>query len=65
MIELLNDQGQPAATIAVDDRDDEWLGAVSLINSANRKVSKIDQTMSRAMEELAKDGAIGQDPASS
>lgn len=59
-IQLLNDQGEPAAAIAVNDGDEEWLGAISLINSANRKVTKIDTTMRRALEELGKDGAIGE-----
>jgi hypothetical protein len=61
-IELLNDRSIPAATICVEYGDEEWIGAVSLINSANRKVTKIDQTMQRAMEELGRDGPIGQDP---
>ena len=39
--------------------DEEWLAAVSLINSANRKVRKIDHTLRRAMEELSKSGAVG------
>jgi len=35
---------------------------VSLINSASRKVTKVDVTVRRAMEELAKDGPIGEGP---
>ena len=61
-IQLLNDEGDPAAVITVDDGDDEWLAAMSLINSANRKVTKIDRTMQRAMEELGKAGTVGQEP---
>ena len=58
-IQLLNDRGDPAAIITVDDGDDEWLPAMSLINSANRKVARIDRTMQRAMEELGKEGSVG------
>jgi len=58
-IQLLSDQGEPSAAITVDSDDDEWLGAVGLINSADRKVRKIGRTMQRAMEELGKRGSIG------
>ncbi len=61
-IQLLNDEGDPTAAITVDDGDEEWLGAMSLINSANRKVRKIDKTMRRAMEELGREGTVGQEP---
>lgn len=61
-IQLLNDRGDPAAVITVDDGDDEWIGAMSLINTANRKVTKIDKTMQRAMEELGREGTVGQEP---
>lgn len=64
-IKLLNDQGLAAAEMVVDDGEDEWLGAVSLINSAKRKVMRIDQTMQRAMEELGKDGPVGLESPSS
>ena len=63
-IQLLNDKGDPATVITVDDGDEEWLGAMSLINSANRKVRKIDQSLQRAMEELGKEGTVGQEPSS-
>ena len=62
-IQLLNDRGDVVEVITVDDDDDEWLGAVGLINSAKRKVTKKDVTMRRVMEELAKDGPIGEEPA--
>lgn len=58
-VQLLNDRGHPTAVISVDDQDDEWLGAVGLFNSADRKVRKLGRTMRRAMEELAKQGSIG------
>jgi len=58
-VQLLNDQGEPTAVITIDDRDEEWLGAVGLFNSADRKVRKLGRTMRRAMEELGKQGAIG------
>jgi hypothetical protein len=58
-VQLLNDQGEPTAVISIDDRDDEWLGAVGLFNSADRKVRKLGRTMRRAMEELGKHGSIG------
>lgn len=63
-IQLLNDKGDPAAVITVDDADDDWISAMSLINSANRKVTKIEKTMLRAMEELGKEGPVGQEPSS-
>ncbi|MGD8289983.1 MAG: hypothetical protein PVJ80_17465 [Gemmatimonadota bacterium] len=58
-VQLLNDRGEPTAVISVDDQDDEWLGAVGLFNSADRKVRKLGRTMRRAMEELEKQGPIG------
>ena len=58
-VQLLNDRGEPSAAFSVDDRDDEWLGAVGLFNSAERKVRKTGRTMRRAMEELGKQGVIG------
>ena len=58
-IQLFNDHGGPTAVITVNDEDDEWLGAVGLINSAERKVRKLGQTLQRAMEELGKEGPIG------
>ena len=60
-VQLLNDQGGPTAVVSVDDRDDEWLGAVGLFNSAERKAHGIGRTMRRAMEELGKQGVIGLD----
>jgi hypothetical protein len=60
-VQLLNDQGEPSAVISVDDRDDEWLGAVGLFNSAERKVLKVGRTMRRAMEELERQGVVGLD----
>ncbi len=60
-VQLLNDEGAPTSVITVDDADDEWIAAMSLINSANRKVRKIDQTMLHAMEELGKDGPVGEE----
>jgi hypothetical protein len=58
-VQLLNDRGEPTAVLSIDDRDDEWLGAVGLFNSADRKVRKLGRTMRRAMEELGKRGPIG------
>ena len=58
-VQLLNDQGQPTVVMSIDDGDDEWLGAVGLMNSADRKVRKIGRTMQRAMEELGKQGPVG------
>jgi len=60
-IQLLNDKGDTAAVISVDQGDDEWLGAMSLNNSANRKVTKKDETLHRAMQELEKEGSVGED----
>ena len=62
-IELLNDEGRAVADMTVDDNDNEWIAATSLINSANRKVSKIDQTIRRALEELGREGPVGEEPA--
>ena len=42
----------------------EWLAAMSLINSASRKVTKIDESLQRVMEELGKEGMVGQEPPS-
>jgi hypothetical protein len=64
-IQLFNDQGGPTAVITVDNGDDEWLGAVGLINSAERKVRKVGQTLQRAMEELGREGLIGLEPPTS
>jgi len=61
-VQLLNDRGDVTAAIRVDDKDEEWIGAVGLINSAARKVKKIGHTMRRAMEELGKDGLVGLEP---
>ena len=58
-MQLLNDQGGATTIITVEKGDEEWLAAVSLINSANRKVRKIDHTLTRAMEELGREGPIG------
>ena len=63
-IKPLNDQGVIATEMTVDDGDDEWLGALSLINTAKRKVTKIDKSLQRAMEELGKEGPVGQEPPS-
>ena len=64
-IKLVNDRGEPTAVISVGRADDEWIGAVSLINSADLKVKKVGQTLGRAMEELGRAGTIGieSDPA--
>jgi hypothetical protein len=64
-VQLRNDQGEPSAVISVDDRDDEWLGAVGFFNSAERKVLKVGRTMRRAMEELEKHGVVGLDVSAS
>ena len=61
-VELRNDQGQPASIITVDQGDEEWIGAVSLINSANLKVRKVGETLRYAMAELEKEGTIGLGP---
>jgi len=58
-VQLLSDTGDATAVISIDDRDEEWLGAVGLFNSADRKVRKLGRTMRRAMEELEKQGSIG------
>ena len=61
-IQLLNDRGDPTAVIKVDKEDDDWIGAVSLINSADLKVRKVGRTLGLAMEELGKPGPIGLEP---
>lgn len=61
-IQLLNDRGEPTAVINVEKDDDDWIGAVSLINSANLKVRKVSRTLGLAMEELGKHGLIGLEP---
>ena len=58
-IRLLNDQGGPTTIITVDKGDADWLAAVSVVNSAHRKVRKIDHTLQRALEELGREGEIG------
>lgn len=62
-IQLLNDRAEATAVMLIDDRDEEWLGAVGLFNSADRKVRKMGRTMRRAMEELGRQGAIGMEAA--
>ncbi len=59
-VQLLNDQGEPTTVITVDKSDEEWIAAVSLINSADLKVRKVGRTLQRAMEELGRSGMIGQ-----
>lgn len=61
-IQLFNDRGDSTAVIKVDKEDDDWIGAVSLINSAGLKVRKVGRTLSLAMEELGKEGPIGLEP---
>jgi hypothetical protein len=61
-VQLLNDRGEATAVITIDDRDDDWLGAVGLFNSADRKVRRLGWTLRRAMEELGKRGPIGLEP---
>lgn len=61
-IQLLNDRGEPTAVIDVRKEDEDWIRAVSLINSAHLKVRKVGQTLGRAMEELGKSGAVGIEP---
>lgn len=61
-IQLLNDRGEPTAVIDVRKEDEDWIRAISLINSANLKVRKVGQTLGRAMEELGKPGAVGLEP---
>lgn len=58
-IQLVNDAGEATAVVTVGKGDEEWIAAVSLINSADRKVRKVGRTLTRAMEELGKAGAIG------
>ena len=60
-IQLLNDRGEPTAVINVGKEDEQWIGAISLINSAGMKVRKVGPTLGRAMEELGKQGPIGLD----
>ena len=60
-IRLLNDREEPTAVITVEKADEEWIGAISLINSAGLKVRKVGRTLGRAMEELGKKGPIGLD----
>jgi hypothetical protein len=61
-VQLLNDRGEPTAVINVEKGDDEWIGAVSLINTADLKVRKVGHTLGRAMEELGRAGLVGLDP---
>ncbi len=61
-IQLLNDRSEPTAVIDVRKEDEDWIRAISLINSADLKVRKVGQTLGRAMEELSKSGAIGFEP---
>ena len=58
-VQLLNDDGYVTTDFSVAKDDEEWIGAVALINSADRKVRKAGHTLRRAMEELAKKGPIG------
>lgn len=58
-VELINDRGEPTAVLRIDNRDDQWLGAVGLFNSADRRVRKLGRTLHRAMEELGKRGPVG------
>ena len=60
-VELLNDRGEPTAVVDVEKEDEEWIPAVSLINTADLKVRKVGRTLGRAMEELGKQGPIGLD----
>ncbi|NNF13453.1 MAG: hypothetical protein HKN72_09525 [Gemmatimonadetes bacterium] len=59
LVRLFNDREEPTTVIEVTQADEEWIGAVSLINSANLKVRRVGQTLHRALEELGKDGPIG------
>lgn len=59
LVRLYNDRDEPTTVITVNQGDEEWIGAISLINSANLKVRKVGQTLRRAMEELGRDGPIG------
>lgn len=58
-VQLVNDAGEATAVITVGKEDEEWISAVSLINSADRTVRKVGHTLTRALEELGKSGAIG------
>ena len=58
-VQLHNDTGEPVADFRVTDQDEEWIMAVSLINSADRVVRKAGLTLQRAMEELSKAGMVG------
>ena len=59
LVRLHNDDGNVVTDFKVTDRDDEWIMAVSLINSADRMVRKAGRTLQRAMEELGKTGLVG------
>ena len=59
LIRLHNDDGMAVTDFKVTNQDEEWIMAVSLINSADRKVRKAGRTLQRAMEELGKTGLIG------
>ena len=56
---MLTVTGRRATRARIEKEDDEWIGAVSLINSADLKVRKVGRTLGRAMEELSKQGPIG------
>ena len=58
-VQLYNDHGEPTTVITVQKGDEEWIGAVSLINSANLKVRKVGRTLNRALEELGREGPVG------
>lgn len=58
-IQLLNEDNAPTAVIDVRKEDEDWIRAISLINSADLKVRKVGKTLGRAMEELSRAGAIG------
>ncbi len=58
-VQLLNEDGYVTADFTVDDKDDEWIMAVALTNSADRKVRNAGRTLRRALEELGRDGPIG------
>lgn len=59
VVRLHNDAGDLVSEFKVNDQEDEWIMAVSLINSADRTVRKAGRTLQRAMEELGKAGVIG------
>lgn len=59
VVRLLNDEGVVVTEFKVSDQEEEWIMAVSLINSADRKVRKAGRTLQRAMEELSKSGLVG------